>query len=41
MKSQFGEIFREYLKNSSLHGAKFIVDQQNHILERFHFGLVS
>lgn len=28
------DIFREYLENSSLHGIKFVVDPNNHIIER-------
>lgn len=35
MAIQFKDIVREYLENSSLHGAKFIVDPHNHILERY------
>lgn len=35
MAIQFKDIVREYMENSSLHGAKFIVDKHNHILERY------
>lgn len=28
------EIFAEYLENSSLHGIKYVVDPNNHIVER-------
>lgn len=29
-----GEIFREYLENSNLHGIKYVVDPNNHVTER-------
>lgn len=32
---KLAHIFRVYMENSSLHGANFIVDQKNHLLERF------